>query len=124
MKEPLTPHPYGAGTLPPAPASPPASDPDEDLQVRIDARVFALKFELRTEREDSARERRVLQRIIDELKREHDEERAENAKIILTLRKRVEYLEQGPLLNRLHPQCQTQPTPEENQETSCQKKQN
>jgi hypothetical protein len=118
MKEPLTPHRYGDGTLPPSPQIAPApQEPGETpeayrLRVDTDARVFSLKLQLQWAEAD-------YKKSLAKAERDLVAERAETAKIILDLRKRIEYLEQGPLLNKLHPQAEN-PIPES--ENLCPKK--
>jgi hypothetical protein len=134
---PLTPDLYAPA---PTPAAQPAPTPtaaelaaQREERIEADVRSRAVVFEARHFLQVAERERDVakatlvkerasmqeeMRKLQSRAERDLLAERAENAKIILALRSRVEYLEQGSGLNRLHPQKQTP----ENQEITCQKK--
>jgi len=89
---------------PPAPQEPGETPEAYRLRVDTDARVFSLKLQLQWAEAD-------YKKSLAKAERDLLAERAETARIILALRKRLEYLEQGPLLNKLHPQAEN-PIPE------------
>ena len=90
QSKPLTPRSYSALDPPP---------PQTEIICpictgRTSAEVFALRRELRDEREDAARERRALQRIIDALKADLATERIEHGEQYRRLQSKIEVLEQ------------------------------